>query len=1849
MLYHWEDDANTGFIDWSEPGYYWQVTGNANQAARNAWAHGISLGSRLPTSLRRVHLIAHSAGAWCAYQVASALVANPYVVVQVTLLDPYIPNEVPGYQGDYPDLSDATINGMANWPFSSRLFLLENYYADDALQWDSTQTSGPTWGTQETFTWPGGNGVNLLVAWGPVVVPPPPNPAYLAFYDFHSGPTLFYGDTIKAANLGPGEPPPSRLPPRSPPYIYQAYGWFSSLFHHVQLGALPRITSQPTRNTTVTTGSLVTLTVQANSILPLSYQWLKRGQADPISGATGASYAFTASSGSAGDYVVRVSDSTGMIFSDFATVGLTTGPPAPTTFNVAASSGPNGSISPNGTFARNAGSSVTLTAAATSGYEIDRWYVNGLVAQSGGASYTIANLQADTSVQATFRTAGTVVLTGSVLVNLAPAAAVSAGAQWRFAGGNYQPPGVPFQNLGPGQYQISFKPLSGYNTPGDQSVSVVANQQTTVNASYSSIPPSTYTLTLNQGGSTGYISPSPFGTWNGSADVYTAGSVIQLTANAYPGYHFVGWGGDLSGAANPATITMSANRSVTANFASGDPNMGTVIVTIQPPAAVAAGVKWGTYYDNYRDSGTSYTTWAGGYFIVLHPVDGWISPIATDLLPVTLTGGQTTNYTVTFTPDTTPGLLTVTVTPPTAAAAGAAWHANGGAAQGSGTTASLLPGTYTVTFDSIPGWTAPQAQTVQVVRSQTAVLTGNYTPPAGQPVINAIQPRFGSLAGGTPVTIEGINFTAPVTVWIGGIPATNVNVLSPSQITCLTPSNSVYGTQPVVVQTSGGSTTNLNGFAYGLPRGSGIELAGSIGGNVSAVAAQGNYCYIGEGSTFTVLGMSNPSAPSPIGHLATPGLVQDVVLFTNSGRQYAAVADDDAGLQIVDVTTATAPALRGYYNTGDEALGVAVFGTNAYVANGNSGVMVFDISNPIQPRFLGSLATGYSDKLAVQASSGSVFVYVSAGGALVVVDVTTPSNPVLRGQTSAITTRWEPHCLAVSGDRAFLADAYDYLQPIDITNPNSPTPLGSVSNNTPSAITITNGRVYTSGPSGLFVYNLVNGSLTQIGYLYSNLSIQGNSMAVVNGVALCGGGQNGLAIFDVSTPTNPIYRGLFGATDGTYTYAAINGKDAYVATLNSGLKIFDVSDPANPSLESQFVPSFNGGEYVQIFSNRAYFLSGGQINILDISNPSHPIVLGTNYTIPFFTRSFYVTGNFIVAGGYDRSTGAYLPAVETINVSDPGSLTIQSLLDLTTVSGGAWGTTGNGNIACAAVPLASGGDSSLAVINVSNPSNLQQIGQLPDIGMVYTMRLAPDNRYLYVGCFNVELSWKIIDLANSNSPVLVSSNYVGSGVYGFDFSGTTAYVAAGRNVLVYDVSGPAQPKLIRSYTTPNVALDVKLSGSTLFVSDATGGFIILKLSDIDPPEVFISVPTSFPACTNTTGVLNLGGTADDNLGLAKGTVTSITWTSSRGGGGNATGTTNWSANGITLLPGTNVLTVTAFDQAGNSSNATLTVIYQSTSQNQTITFPAIADRTFGSAPIPLVAAASSGLPVNFNVVSGSASLSNNVLALTGAGVVTVQANQPGNGSFNAATPVQVSFNVARADQAIAFVPVPAKSVGDAPFVLSATASSVLPVTFAIMSGPATVVSNVVTLNAAGIVTVRASQSGNANYSAALDVDLSFGVAKLPQFITFGSLGRQVFGDAPFALAGTASSGLPVSFSVLSGPATVSGNMVTLAGPGLVVLRASQAGDGTYAPAPNVDQVLMVAPGNNVVTDLHWLANGMFSLRFYGEPGTNWVVQASTNLVNWLPLSTNQVGGLGYLEFTDSSATNYSRRFYRIAP
>jgi hypothetical protein len=96
----------------------------------------------------------------------------------------------------------------------------------------------------------------------------------------------------------------------------------------------------------------------------------------------------------------------------------------------------------------------------------------------------------------------------------------------------------------------------------------------------------------------------------------------------------------------------------------------------------------------------------------------------------------------------------------------------------------------------------------------------------------------------------------------------------------------------------------------------------------------------------------------------------------------------------------------------------------------------------------------------------------------------------------------------------------------------------------------------------------------------------------------------------------------------------------------------------------------------------------------------------------------------------------------------------------------------------------------------------------------------------------------------------------------------------------------------------------------------------------------------------------------------------------------------------------------------------------------------------------------------------------------------------------------VSIYVSKADQTISFGALPNKTIGDPAFGISASASSGLGVGFAsLTTGVCTVSGSTVTLVSTGTCTIRASQGGNSNYSAATPVDRSFTVSQPSQSLT----------------------------------------------------------------------------------------------------------------------------------------------------
>jgi streptogramin lyase len=250
--------------------------------------------------------------------------------------------------------------------------------------------------------------------------------------------------------------------------------------------------------------------------------------------------------------------------------------------------------------------------------------------------------------------------------------------------------------------------------------------------------------------------------------------------------------------------------------------------------------------------------------------------------------------------------------------------------------------------------------------------------------------------------------------------------------------------------------------------------------------------------------------------------------------------------------------------------------------------------------------------------------------------------------------------------------------------------------------------------------------------------------------------------------------------------------------------------------------------------------------------------------------------------------------------------------------------------------------------------------------------------------------------------------------------------------------------------------------------------------------------------------------------------------------------------------------------SGNYAAATASTSFTVSPETPTLTFQAIPGQTYGSAPFSVSATSASSGSVTYSVTSGPASISGNTVTLTGVGTVNLAANQAAAGNYTVAT-AYVSFAVAPGVPPLTFQSISSQTFGNAPFTVSATSPSNGTVTYTVTSGPATISGSTVNLTGAGTVVLGASQAASGNYAAA-STSTSFTVAPEVPNLIFAPIPAQTYGNPPFTVSATSASSGTVTYTVTSGPATISGSTVTLTGAGTVVLGANQVANGNYAAA-----------------------------------------------------------------------------------
>lgn len=737
--------------------------------------------------------------------------------------------------------------------------------------------------------------------------------------------------------------------------------------------------------------------------------------------------------------------------------------------------------------------------------------------------------------------------------------------------------------------------------------------------------------------------------------------------------------------------------------------------------------------------------------------------------------------------------------------------------------------------------------------------------------------------------------------------------------------------------------------------------------------------------------------------------------------------------------------------------------------------------------------------------------FVSLGEAgLAIYDVSGGGTPVRLGGWDTPGTL---EGIDVVGSVAYLADDVAGLHVVDVSNPAAPVRVGGFdTEGTAEGVRVVGNLAYVAdGESGLLVLDVSNPSApVRVGGL--DTEGKANDVQVVGTVAYVADMGSGLQLVDVANPAEPKRLGGFD-TDGTAYQVRVSGGMAYLADGYNGLVVLDVSDPA--AVKSLGVLGTGGpAGGLEVSGDRVFVAAGySGLVVVDVSKPAAPVAAGTFKTGGGGSDVALSGGLAYVADGY--------AGLRVLDVSNVGS--IQSVGRLAT-TGYSYAVEVVGGLAYVA-----DGWAGLQIFDVSNPANPARVGGLATPGNAVGVQVV--GGIAYVAAYSSGL--QIIDVSNPAAPVRLGGIAIGqpgfwNGAFAVQVVGGLAYVAAGEDGLVIvNVSNPAAPVVVGSYDTSggwlraaSPGVGVQVVGNLAYLADGGAGLTILDVSNPASPTwvghtftrgaaITVQVDGRYAYVANGTGITVVDVSIPsfpDLLGY-------------------------YEASPYGPFFGSKVQVVGSRAYvAGQLLNPGLTAL----------------DLSDLKAPLPIGgfgSFAQGGEALGLQVVGE--------LAFVAAGKAGLQVVRLKEGNVQELS-VDLPWTV----------PVDQPSIP-----LNPRSSAGLPVTVRVVSGPGVVKDNVLTWTGAGTIVVRVEQAGTDAYPPSVLVR-SVEVSRLPQSITWatpaeGTLLR--LGQAQ-PLNASASSGLPVGFRVVGGPAVIEGGSVRATGPGLVTLVAEQPGDATRAPA-----------------------------------------------------------------------------------
>jgi hypothetical protein len=529
----------------------------------------------------------------------------------------------------------------------------------------------------------------------------------------------------------------------------------------------------------------------------------------------------------------------------------------------------------------------------------------------------------------------------------------------------------------------------------------------------------------------------------------------------------------------------------------------------------------------------------------------------------------------------------------------------------------------------------------------------------------------------------------------------------------------------------------------------------------------------------------SPNAADSITSLLLPGASNRV--RSSSDGKWAFIAAGTTGVLVVHVDPIQYPTLYATIPTAN-AQDIEIYGNYAYVADGAGGLVILDISNPTNVVVRGSYSAGIVNAKSVTVSNtaGTVYAFV--------VDLT--NNPT-------------------AGDTA--------IRTFNAANPSSPVYLNYYSNATYqfkdiSATYYANSATYLFGTSKeaelpprselvRLTFNTSNGALSTP-IVYNNATYFSDSVSV--------------------KPVTTVADYVFQVGEAR---AALEPPWPYVLMTVSiaGMTLQGTSPTGNG-----FVDSLPGN--LTVSGTRAYVADGRGLQVVDLTTPTVPTLVG------FWNTPGASTGADIIPAGTHAFIVAGALGFQVVTLAQAGSLT----------SAGAWSSVNIMDVAVResnAYVCVGGAGAKLQILGIDNPASIQVLGSIVDSRMTNPAGIALSGDYAFIA--DSAKGLVVLDIRNTGLPagVVGAAPSVFGSMQSIAIKGDYAYIASTGGLQVFDISDPASPFSVGHYDTDGGGMhDVVIRDTTIYTTDGAyfqpNSLMVLSIANPKDPVLVGKAATS---------------------------------------------------------------------------------------------------------------------------------------------------------------------------------------------------------------------------------------------------------------------------------------------------------------------------------------------------------------------------------------------------------------------